>query len=171
MNKVDICANESIKAKEFLLIDETGVALGQLSRDRAFEIAIEKNLDLVQVSTTPPVVKLLQLDKYAYQLAKNQKEKRRKQLIVETKTILLKLRIGFDAIEVIKRKARKFFEEGHKVIFTMKLRKKERVKIKDGELVMKKLQEEFSDVATIVKDLHRIGEDAAVSMILSAKKS
>ena len=170
MNKVDICANESIKAKEFLLIDENAVSLGIISREKAIEIATQKELDLVQVNSSPTVVKLLQLDKYMYQLAKNQKEKKRKQSVIETKTILLKIRIGFDAKEVIKRKAKNFFEEGHRVIFTMKLRKKERPKVQEAEQILRTLQEELSDVAMVSKEMERIGENSAVSITLSGKK-
>jgi translation initiation factor IF-3 len=170
MNKNDICANDSITAKEFLLIDENGNSLGQVPRSNAFSIANERDLDLIQVNDSPAVVKLLRLDKYMYQLVKTQKENRKKQSTIETKTILLKLRIGFDAKEVIKKKARRFFEEGHKVLFNMKFRKKERVKIDEGEEIMKKLQAELSDCSCVVKELQRVGENLAVSMTLGPNK-
>lgn len=171
MNKVNICANESIQAKEFLLIDENGIPLGQVSRKQAFEIAVEKDLDLVQVSISPAVVKLLKLGKYTYQMSKIQKERKRKQTVIETKTIVLRLKTGFDAKEVIKKKAKKFFYEGNKVIFNMKLRKKERSQIENGILIMQQLKEDLSKLSTVVKDIQTVGENVAISMTLAGKKT
>ncbi len=41
--------NESIIARELMVISETGEALGKMNRERALDLAGEKDLDLVEV--------------------------------------------------------------------------------------------------------------------------
>ena len=51
--------------------------------------AIEHGLDLVEVAAAadPPVCRIMDFDKYRYELSKKQKEAKKKQTVVETKEI------------------------------------------------------------------------------------
>jgi translation initiation factor IF-3 len=169
MSRINIFANEAIEAKEFLLLDEQGTVFGQISKKQALEIAAQKNLDLVQINSSPPVVKLLKLDKYAYQMEKMQKEKKRKQSITKLKTIPLKLRIAYHDREKKKDQAKEFFKKGHRVIFSMKLKNREKVHIAVALSLMAHFRDELAEVSTIVKDINKIGVDSGVSMILGPK--
>ena len=80
MKKPKTFINENIKASEVLLILEDGEKHGLIDISSALNLAKEKSLDLVQVSSSnqiPPVCKLLDFGKHIFQKKKaNQALKR-----------------------------------------------------------------------------------------------
>ena len=55
--------NDQITAQSVLLVDDEGNQLGELTTEKALEMAVEKGLDLVEVAPAakPPVCRLLNL--------------------------------------------------------------------------------------------------------------
>jgi len=82
--------NEQIRDKEVRLIGEDGEQLGVMSSREALKLAQEADLDLVKIAPTakPPVCKIIDYGKYRYELARKEKEAKKKQKIVEVKEIL-----------------------------------------------------------------------------------
>lgn len=74
--------NKDIRAKELLIIDEKGEKLGPISPSEALNLAEEKGLDLLLVSSksTPFVAKLLDYDKHKYEQKKKNQRKANKLL-------------------------------------------------------------------------------------------
>jgi translation initiation factor IF-3 len=107
--------NHEIRARELILIDETGKNLGRVTLEQALIIAQQRGFDLVEVGphATPPVAKLLDWGKYKYQLAK--KERRAKVRGGGLKEVKLSLKIGRHDFETKVKRAREFLEEGNKV--------------------------------------------------------
>ena len=68
----EIRRNERIRAREVLVIEESGERLGVLPLHEALAAARERDLDLVEVapSAVPPVCRILDYGKYKYDLAK-----------------------------------------------------------------------------------------------------
>ena len=58
--------NKLIKAREVLVIDETGTQLGTMNTNEAVKLAIEKELDLVEVAaaSSPPVCRILDYGRF-----------------------------------------------------------------------------------------------------------
>ena len=83
--------NEQIRDKEIRLIGENGEQLGIMSAREAMKLAEEAELDLVKIAPTakPPVCKIIDYGKYRYELARKEKEARKKQKVVEIKEIRL----------------------------------------------------------------------------------
>ena len=83
--------NEQIRDKEIRLIGENGEQLGIMSVREAMKLAEEAELDLVKIAPTakPPVCKIIDYGKYRYELARKEKEARKKQKVVELKEIRL----------------------------------------------------------------------------------
>ncbi|MFP4477941.1 MAG: translation initiation factor IF-3, partial [Candidatus Izemoplasmatales bacterium] len=81
--------NEEIRYRTVLLIGADGTQYGEISSQKANEIAREKNLDLVLVAPNakPPVCKLMDYSKYRYEQQKKAKEARKHQKTVEVKEI------------------------------------------------------------------------------------
>lgn len=108
------------------LIDSDGKQLGIFDLREAENIAEEKGLDLILVSSkaNPPVVKLGDYRNYLYQKEKKERKLKKKQK--ETKEI----RIGFnEALFDMQRKAKvvsEFLNEGHQVQIKLILRGRER---------------------------------------------
>ena len=81
--------NEQIRDKEVRLIGENGEQLGVMSARDALKLAKEAELDLVKIAPTakPPVCKIIDYGKYRYEMARKEKEARKKQKITDVKEI------------------------------------------------------------------------------------
>lgn len=115
--------NRRIRARELMVIDSDGTQLGLLSVNEAMKIAIDQDLDLVEVSpnTNPPVCKILDYGKYLYQLNK----KHTKQKTITLKEIKVRPQTSEHDLEFKIKNARKFIEEGNKVKVSMMFRGRE----------------------------------------------
>ena len=73
--------NEQIRDKEIRLIGSNGEQLGIMSARDAMKLAREAELDLVKIAPTakPPVCKIIDYGKYRYELARKEKEAKKKQ--------------------------------------------------------------------------------------------
>ena len=83
--------NEQIRDKEVRLIGANGEQLGIMSARDAMKIAREAELDLVKVAPTakPPVCKIIDYGKYKYEMARKEKEAKKRQKIIEIKEVRL----------------------------------------------------------------------------------
>lgn len=70
--------NEQIRDREVRLIGENGDQLGIVAIDKAQQMAIDANLDLVKIApqAKPPVCKIMDYGKYKFEAAKREKENR-----------------------------------------------------------------------------------------------
>ena len=83
--------NEQIRDKEVRLIGEDGEQLGIVPGKEALRMAQEAELDLVKIAPTakPPVCKIIDYGKYRYELARKEKEAKKKQKVIEIKEVRL----------------------------------------------------------------------------------
>ena len=90
----ELMINEQIRDREIRLIGENGEQLGIMSAKDAMKLAREAELDLVKIAPTakPPVCKIIDYGKYRYELARKEKEARKKQKTIEIKEVRLSLR-------------------------------------------------------------------------------
>ena len=118
--------NNQIRSREVRAIDEAGNQLGVMITQEALKLAIERNLDLIQVTekVEPPVCKIMDYGKYLYQLKK--KEKSLKQKSGEIKGIRLSFGISQHDLEIKAQQAKKFLEKGDKIRIEMVLRGREK---------------------------------------------
>jgi len=105
-----------------LLIDEFGKPFGKVSRDQAFYLAYESDVDLVQVSSSiPPVVKMMDYGKYRYLQEKLEAKQKTKSKAPEIKEIRLSLKINAHDLDFKIKQAQKFLNSGDKVKVAVKL--------------------------------------------------
>ena len=83
--------NEQIRDKEVRLIGEDGEQLGVMPARDALQMAKDAELDLVKIAPTakPPVCKIIDYGKYRYELARKEKEAKKKQKVIEIKEVRL----------------------------------------------------------------------------------
>ncbi|MBX4205487.1 MAG: translation initiation factor IF-3 [Candidatus Doudnabacteria bacterium] len=119
--------NHQIKAPEIRVIDETGKMIGVIKTSEALQMALDRQVDLVEVSpnANPPVAKLLNYDKYRYQQEKAAQEAKKKVKKVTVKGIRLSVRIGQHDLEFKAKKATEFLTEGNKVKLDVQMRGRE----------------------------------------------
>ena len=124
--------NEQIRVPEVRVIDAQGKQLGIMPTPDAIRRARETGFDLVEVSpkAAPPVVKLINFDKYRYQLNKLAQAQRKNQKKIEVKGIRLSIRTGIHDMEFKARSADKFLKAGNKVKIDMFLRGREQINVR-----------------------------------------
>ncbi len=113
--------NQAIKFPRVLCIDSKNNNLGIIPISQALNIAMEQNLDLVQVGPPDrdrvPTCKILDHGKYKYELSKKKKESDRKQRETTVKTHEIKFRPVTDIndLRVKAKKTDEFLVDGDKV--------------------------------------------------------
>ena len=109
------------------LIDADGSQRGVVSTRAALEAAMEQGLDLVEVSdkADPPVCRIMNFDKFRYELKKKQQEAKKKQTVIETREIKFRPKMEEHDLAFKIRKIREFLEEKNKVKVTMRFRGRE----------------------------------------------
>src|SRR3989338_3224691 len=123
--------NHQIKARELRVINAQGEHLGVMSTSDALKLAEESDLDLVEISPSanPPVAKIINYDKYRYQVEKEEQQKRKSAKRIEVKNIRISVRIGQHDMETKAKQADKFLTEGKKVKVEMLLRGREKANV------------------------------------------
>ena len=113
----ELMINEQIRDREIRLIGENGEQLGIMSAKDAMKLAREAELDLVKIAPTakPPVCKIIDYGKYRYELARKEKEARKKQKTIEIKEVRLSPNIDVNDLNTKVASARKFLTKGNKV--------------------------------------------------------
>ena len=116
--------------------------------------AQESGLDLVEVSPNakPPVCKIMDFGKFKYELAKKEKENRKKQHVIITKEIRFRPKTDEHDFDFKVRHARKFLESGHRVKATVMFRGREKAHREYGKRVLDKFIKALEDIAKIEAD-------------------
>ena len=119
--------NEQIRDREVRLIGENGELIGIMSAKEAYKLAQEAELDLVKIAPTakPPVCKIIDYGKYKYEIARKEKEAKKKQKVIEIKEVRLSPNIEDNDLNTKVSAARKFLEKGNKVKVTLRFRGRE----------------------------------------------
>ena len=162
--------NEQIRDREVRLIGSDGQQLGIMSAKEALAMAREADLDLVKIApkAKPPVCKIIDYGKYRYELARKEKEARKKQKSIEIKEIRLSPNIEANDLNTKMNAARKFLTKGDKVKITLRFRGREMAHIQQSRHILDDIAKELSDIATVEKPSKQEGR--SISMVLAGKK-
>ncbi|MFN0057358.1 MAG: translation initiation factor IF-3 [Planctomycetota bacterium] len=150
------------------VIDDEGGLLGILEVTQALEMAKERELDLVELDphSKPPTCKLMNYGRYKYNLRK--KQKKNKKTVVKRKELKLRPKTEDHDFQVKLRHARKFLEEGHKVLVTMLFRGREQKHPELGFELLNKFAKDLDDFAKLEKAPARESSNR-IGMILAKK--
>ena len=162
--------NEQIRDREVRLIGVNGEQLGIMSSRDAMKMAEEAELDLVKIAPTakPPVCKIIDYGKYRYELARKEKEAKKKQKVVEIKEIRMSPNIESNDLNTKMSAAKKFLEKGNKVKVTLRFRGREMAHMQSRKHILDDFAESLADVAVIEKAPKVEGRN--ISMVLAEKK-
>ena len=89
--------------------------------------------------------------KFRFEREKREKDAKKKQQTVELKEIQLSPRIDTHDFETKAKQARKFLESGNKVRVVMRFKGREMSHISIGQEIMKKFQDECSELGAVDK--------------------
>ena len=132
-------------------------------------LATSKNLDLVKIApqAKPPVCRIMDYGKYKFELAKKEKEAKKKQRVVTIKEIRLSPSIEDHDLNVKASQALKFLKSGDKVKVTLRFRGREVSNASIGKKVIEEFASILAEVCTIEKEAKLEGKQ--MIMILAPK--
>lgn len=169
-NVNDDLFNEKIPFREVLVINADGEQLGVMSKKEALDIAYKQNLDLLCVAPKahPAVCKVLDYGRYHFEQQKKAKEAKRKQHVVEVKSLRLSPIIDTHDFETKVRQTSKWIEAGMKVKIDMRFRGRLITRLEVGRKIMNDFIEAMPEVAVVEKKPSMEGN--TMSTVLAPKK-
>ena len=152
------------------MIGENGEQLGIMSSREAMKLAQEAELDLVKVApkAQPPVCKIIDYGKYRYELARKEKEAKKKQKTVEIKEVRLSPNIDTNDLNTKVNNARKFIGKGNKVKITLRFRGREMAHVQQSRHILDDFAKQLAYIATVEKQPKLEGRN--MSMVLTEKR-
>ena len=161
--------NEEIRAKEIRVVSSDGEQLGIMQVKDALKIALERDLDLVEVAPTakPPVCRIMDYGKYRFEQSKREREARKKQKVIEIKEIRMTPKIEDHDFQVKVKAAQKFLKDGDKVKAMIRFRGREIVHADLGKTLLIQLFDQVRESAIMEREPKIEGKN--MIMILGAK--
>jgi translation initiation factor IF-3 len=141
--------NERITAREVRVIDEEGQMIGVFTSQKALELAIEKELDLIEIApnASPPTCKMMDYGKWKYENKKKAQVAKKKQTVISIKEIQIRPRTDEHDLDVKMKSARKFLLDGDKVKVNLRYQGREMAHKDIGVKVLNKVIAKLSDLA------------------------
>jgi len=162
--------NESIRAREVLVITDDGEQLGTMNTSEAIDMAYEKDLDLVCVAPQgkPPVCKIMDYKKYKFEQQKKQKIAKKKQTVNQLKEIRLSPTIDIGDFNTKLNRGIKFLESGDKLKLSIRFRGR-MITHKDlGRQVLERYAKAVAEIATVTQRAKMDGRN--MFMVLEPNK-
>ena len=139
--------NERIRVPEVRLVGPKGEQVGIVRLEDALRLAVESDLDLVEVApqARPPVAKLMDYGKFKYEAAQKARDARRNQSNTITKEMKLRLKIDNHDYETKKGHVVRFLKAGDKVKITIMFRGREQSRPELGIDLLKRLADDVAE--------------------------
>ncbi|MFD0588550.1 translation initiation factor IF-3 [Paenibacillus sp. GCM10027627] len=163
--------NDEIRAREVRLVGADGEQIGIKSIRDALQLAVEANLDLVNVAPTakPPVCRIMDYGKFRYEQQKKEKEARKNQKIVDLKEVWFRANIEEHDYQVKYRNVVKFLGEGDKVKASVRFRGREITHAAIGQRILDRLSKEVAEICNVERAPKLEGR--SMIMILAPKNN
>ncbi|MCR8843900.1 MULTISPECIES: translation initiation factor IF-3 [Paenibacillus] len=163
--------NEEIRAKEVRLVGPDSEQLGIKPFREALQMAIDAELDLVNVApqAKPPVCRIMDYGKFRYEQQKKEKEARKNQKIVDMKEVWFRANIEEHDYQTKLRNVVKFLKDGDKVKCSVRFRGREITHASIGQRVLERVKKEVEELCTIERQPKLEGR--SMIMILAPKSN
>jgi len=158
--------NDEINGPDLRVIDSNGEALGVLSKRDALKLALDRELDLVEIApqAKPPVCKIIDYGKFVYEQTKKEKEHKKAQVQQQLKELRFKPGTDTHDFDFKTRHAREFLGEGHKVKATVLFRGREIVHQEIGRNLLQRFVDALADVSKVDQDMRTEGRILGVTL-------
>ncbi len=156
---------------EVRLVGPNGEQVGIVRIEDALRLALEADLDLVEVApqARPPVCKLMDFGKFKYESAQKARESRRNQVLTVIKEQKLRPKIDSHDYETKKRNVVRFLEHGNKVKVTIMFRGREQSRPELGFRLLQRLAEDVVDLGFVESSAKQDGRN--MIMVLAPHKN
>lgn len=164
--------NERINAQQLRVLDNEGKQIGILSRSEALQMARDQSLDLVEIAAQaqPPVVKIIDFNKFLYQESKKKQEEKRKAKVSETKEIRLGPFMSDNDLNVMVRRGKEFLDDGNKIRLVLKFRGRQITHPEFGHDIIRKVIVALEDVSKVEREAHMEGKQLVALLSPERKK-
>lgn len=171
-HEVSYRINRQISSPTVRLLDAENKQIGVMPLADAFKLSDEQTLDLVEISgqASPPVVKLIDYNKFLYQLKKKKQEEKKGAHVSETKQVQFGPFIDDHDLDIKLSRAREFIKDGDKVRFVIKFRGREMAKQDLGREVMNRVVTQLEDIAKVEREIKMEGRQMVMVMSKGAVK-
>lgn len=160
--------NEDIKSKVVNVINQNGEKIDNLSIDEALAMALESNLDLVQVGNQDgiSVCKIMDYGKHLYDLKKKRKSSAKH---LSSKEVYF--RPSIDVADKSKKTndIKRFLEKGHEVKVGIKFKGRELAHKEIGIKILSELKEEIINLFDFKLKSDISSQGRTVSLVFSPK--
>lgn len=168
INKEDILINENITTDKVFLVDDESKELVELSK--AIQLAKSRHLDLVQIAVNKDntvICKILDFNKYVYQLNKKDKDNKKKQKVLDLKEIKMRPKIDVHDFDFKLKAIKEFLTKGHRTKVSVYFRGREIAYLDQGKKLLEKVIESCKDIAKCDSGIQQ--EETRISIMLSSK--
>ncbi|MEK3785937.1 MULTISPECIES: translation initiation factor IF-3 [Paenibacillus] len=161
--------NDEIRVREVRLVGANGEQIGIKPTREALQMAIDLNLDLVNVApqAKPPVCRIMDYGKFRYEQQKKDKEARKNQKIVDVKEVWFRSNIEENDYQTKFRNVVKFLKAGDKVKCSVRFRGREIAHANVGQRILERVKVEVADICTVERQPKLEGR--SMIMILAPK--
>lgn len=163
--------NEEIRAAEVRLVEDGVEAVVLPFRD-ALQHAIDKGMDLVEISPNakPPVCRIMNYGKYRFEQNKRVKEQKKNQKTTQLKEVKFRPNIEDHDFETKIRNAEKFLLEGDKVKATVMFRGREITHQENGRVLCQRATERLAEIASVERAPKVEGKNMTIIFAPKANK-
>jgi len=143
--------NDDIRAREVRLVGPESEQLGIKPLREALQMAVDMNLDLVNVAPTakPPVCRIMDYGKFRYEQQKKEKEARKNQKVVDVKEVWFRANIEEHDYQTKYRNVVKFLKDGDKVKASVRFRGREITHADIGQRILNRLASEVAEICNV----------------------
>lgn len=163
--------NEQITAPQVRVIGDDGEQMGIMSAEEALKVAIEAELDLVEIAPNadPPVCRIMDHGKFLFEENKKRHAAKKKQKQIQVKEIKFRPGTEIGDYQVKLRNLKRFLSNGDRVKVTMRFRGREMAHQEIGLNLLKRVEEDLVDLGTVEQFPKMEGRQMV--MVIAPKKS
>jgi translation initiation factor IF-3 len=166
-------ANANIRFPEVRVLTEHGEMVGIMSSREAFQKAMDAGKDLVLITekAKPPIVKIIELSKFKYQLKKKEADNRKKSKVQDLKELRFSPVIGEGDYQTRLKQLRDFLSKGHKVKITLFFKGRQIAYKEAGYEVFAKIFKDTEDLAKVEVEARLLGKKLQAQLAPLGKES
>ena len=158
---------------EVRLVGAAGEQIGIVGIEDALRLAMEADLDLVEVApeAKPPVCKIMDYGKFKYEAAVKAREARKNQVNTVIKEMKLRPKIDQHDYETKKGHIERFLSQGDKVKITIMFRGREQSRPELGYKLLQRLATDIGEIAVIESSPLQDGRNMTMVLAPARKTS
>lgn len=152
------------------MIGSEGEQLGVLPLEEAQKLALDAELDLVEIvpNADPPVCRVMNYGKYLFELGKKQQQAKKKQKQIQIKEVKFRPTTEEGDYQVKLRNLIRFLSEGDKAKVTLRYRGREFAHQELGVKLLKRVEADLAEIG-VVEQFPKM-EGRQMVMLIGPKK-